>query len=158
MQTQTTKEPQLVIYYSTPTTKPRTVILWVSRHSPLIAQIKALEAKFGAIEIHQLIGTIPSAEYVIRQAQHIGARVIVPVLPLSMIAHLIELAQKEGIIVLWAEMRQIGVFSSRKEAERVKLEKPEARTIVEYSGGTFRVFEFVGFKKIKAIKLELEEF
>ena len=130
-------------------------VLWVSRHRPLLAQVKMLEEKLGGIEIWQLTGIIPSAEFVAEKAIELGAKIVVPVLPLSFIARLVELARKHGFTVLFARMREIH-RGSREEAEKLVKEVPEKRTAVEYSGGVWRVWEFEKFEKVVKIEVVTE--
>ena len=92
--------------YETESGEKKTVVLWVSRHQPLRAQIEELEKKLGPVEVWQLSGTIPSAEFIVDVVKKTKAQYVVPVLPLSMIARLSELSKK-GFTVLWAEMQQV---------------------------------------------------
>jgi len=132
------------------------IVLWVSRHVPVPIQFRVLEEKLGPITIYQLSGIVPSAEYVMEKAREVGAKYIVPVLPLSIIARLAELAPREGITVLISKMDNIAVVRSWEEAERIVNEKPEARTIATYADGLIRVFEFKQFEKLKEVKLVTE--
>lgn len=131
------------------------VVLWVSRHRPLPAQIAQLREKLGEIEIIQ-IEHVPTAEYVVEYAQRVGAKVIVPVLPLSFIARLVEEARKAGYIVLFAKMNAIATTRDFDEAKRLVLEAPEKRTITTYSDGTLRVFEFERFERIVRVEVVTE--
>jgi len=156
---ETSNQIQIQKIYETPVPeKPRTIVLWVSRHSPLKMQINALEHKLRSIEIYQ-VSQVPNAEYVVEIAQRIGAKVIIPVLPLSMIARLSELAPKYGLIILWSEMQQIKTLE-REPIPNVDYD-PSIETVVVASGAheqrTYRIMRFVKFHRIKAIKLELEE-
>lgn len=128
-------------------------VLWVSRHEPLAAEVNALKERLGSVRIITAVGIIPSAEYIIELAERYGVKVVIPVLPLSVIARLVELARTKGITVLYARMREIARTRSREEAERLVHEKPGWRTAVEYSGGLWRVWEFERFEKI--IKIEM---
>jgi len=133
-------------------------VLWVSRHPPLPTQIAELKRKLGNdIIITRLEGHIPSAEFVIERAKEINARVIVPVLPLSFIAHLVPLAKQHKILVLWAQMDTVGTFDSEEQARICLMEKPEARTMVSYRDGITRVYEFKDFRRIIGVKIETEE-
>jgi len=51
-------------------------------------QIAELEQKFNSIAMYQMTGVIPNAEVVVEVAKKLNASIIVPVLPLSMIARL----------------------------------------------------------------------
>jgi len=151
----TQKVEEKVIYTSAVT--PQTIVLWVSRHPPLAQQIIELERKLGGIKIIQLSGVIPSAEFVIEKAKQYGAKVVVPVLPLSFIARLAELAPREGFTVLYAVMECIAVYKSVEDAQKKVQEAPERRCLSTYADGTVRVYEFKCFKKVKKVELVLEE-
>ncbi|MEM2474727.1 MAG: hypothetical protein QW407_02280 [Thermofilaceae archaeon] len=129
-----------------------TVVLWVSRHKPLPAQLRALEEKLGEIDVVQ-IEHVPHADYVIDLARRLGAKVIVPVLPLSFIARLVEEAGKRGYVVLFAKMNAILTTRDFEEAKKLVLEAPEKRTITTYADGTLRVFEFERFERV--VKVEV---
>lgn len=128
-------------------------VLWVSRHKPLEAQIRTLEDKLGTIMVYQFIGKVPSAEYVVEVAKRLNAKYIIPVLPLSIIAKLVELAKKHGITVLWAEMEQVKTLQHEPKPNTDY--DPECETVVG-TEGLFKIMRFKRFHKIKAIRLELE--
>jgi len=135
-----------------------TVVLWVSRHPPLKAQVSVLRQRLGRVRIIQVVGVVPNADYVIGLARKYGAKYVVPVLPLSFIAKLVEEARKQGITVLYARMEVIGQYRDVEEAKQVVNEYREARTMTTYADGTTKVHEFVRFEKVKAVKLETEPF
>ena len=130
-------------------------VLWVSRHPPIKAQLVELENKLACVNVFQLSGTIPNAEFVMEKAKSINAWAIVAVLPLSFIARLSELCRKESIELLWAEMEQRDILSH----EPVPGEDYDPDTEVWVKGyeNTYKIMHFKGFKRIKAVKLELEE-
>ena len=130
-------------------------ILWVSRHRPLPAQVDFLRKRLGEVKISELIGYVPTAEYVIEKAEDFGCRFILPVLPLSVIAKICELAERRGITVLYAEMREV-YSGNEREAYRLLMEAPNKRTVVQHSDA-WRVFEFVSIRRIKGVRLELED-
>ncbi|MEM4455519.1 MAG: hypothetical protein QXT28_12450 [Thermofilaceae archaeon] len=132
-----------------------TVVLWVSRHKPLPAQLRALREKLGEIDVVQ-IEHVPHADYVIDLARRLGAKVIVPVLPLSIIARLVEEAGKRGYVVLLAKMNAILTTRDFDEAKKLVLEAPEKRTITTYADGTIRVFEFERFERIVKVEVVTE--
>ena len=134
----------------------KTVVLWVSRHMPLPAQILELERKFNSVIVYQMKGTIPSAEVVVEAAKKLGASIIVPVLPLSMIARLAELSKQNGFTVVIAKMNSITTTKSAEEAVRLVQEAPERRTLATYADGTIRVYEFERFEKLVEVKLVTE--
>jgi len=152
-------QTQVSLIYETPSPiQNKTVILWVSRHSPLSAQIKALEERLGAIKIYQFGGTVPNAEFVADLAKQLGAKIVIPVLPLSIIARLTELARTAGFTLLWAEMEQVKVMNAEP---RVGVDyNPEIETVVVAAGAhekkSFKIMRFKRFNVIKAVKLEME--
>lgn len=133
-----------------------TVVLWVSRHDPLIAQVEALRKKLGNIRIVKLSSVVPNADYVVKVAEQYHAKVIVPVLPLSFIARLAELAPKKGMTVLFAKMEEICRTTEKEDAEALVSKNPFARTMVEYSNGVYRVWEFKGFEKLVKVEIVTE--
>lgn len=131
------------------------VVLWVSKHVPLPAQVGILKSKLGNVRVVQMGGIIPNAEAIIKRAKSVGAKYIVPVLPLSMIIRLLEEGNRE-FIVLYARMNCIAVTEDVEYANLVVAENPAYRTIVRHSDGKYRVFEFVGFDVLKDIKIVTE--
>ncbi|MEM1690733.1 MAG: hypothetical protein QXG48_06165 [Thermofilaceae archaeon] len=132
-----------------------TVVLWVSRHKPLPAQLRALEEKLGEIDVVQL-EHVPNSDYVIDLARRLGAKVIVPVLPLSFIARIVEEAGRRGYIVLFAKMNAILTTRDFDEAKRLILEAPDRRTITTYADGSIRVFEFERFERVVRVEVVTE--
>jgi hypothetical protein len=135
---------------------PKTVVLWVSRHPPLQAQISELEKRLGGIVVYQVSGVIPNAEVVVDIAKKYNANVIVPVLPLSMIARLAELSKQNGFIVLIAKMNSIATTKDPAEAQRLVQEASDRRILGTYADGVIRVFEFERFEKLVEVKLVTE--
>jgi hypothetical protein len=136
----------------------KTVVLWVSRHPPLDAQIKMLEEKLENIVVYQLVGVIPNAEFVIEKARELKAKYIVPVLPLSMIARLAELSRNGEFVILMARMTNILTTRNIEEAKKMLEENPDRRTISTYADGYIRVFEFERYEKLIKIELITEPF
>jgi len=156
IETQFSSEP--IKIYETPSGGgTRTVVVWVSRHLPLRKQIEALEAKLGPIMIYQ-IQYAPNVQYIVDVAQKLGAKIIIPVIPLSMIAALTEIAPKCGFTVLWAEMEHVDT-QVIEPIPGVDYD-PTTETVVVAAGAheqrTYRVMRFKAFHRIKAVKLELE--
>jgi len=149
--------PNLVKIYETPSSesKSKTHVLWVSRHAPLKVQIEALEEKLGAIVIYQLFGVVPTADFVVQKAKEVNAKIIVPVLPMSFIAHLVEAGRRSGFVVLFAKMEAIAQ-TDPETARKMVAEAPDKRTMTTYADGTVKIHEFKGFEKVKAVKIETE--
>ena len=77
-------------------------VLWVSRHRPLRAQIDRLIDLLGDVQIVQLKGIIPNAEFVVKfleLSSDSTKRIVIPVLPLSIIGRLVELSKKHNFEV-----------------------------------------------------------
>ena len=129
--------------------------MWVSRHPPLNSQIRFLEKKFGNPRIIQLSGRIPNAEFVVEIAQKHSAKVIVPVLPLSFIARLVELSRKFDFEIWWAEMEQIALLKHQPEPH--KDYNPETDAFIKGYEGTYKIMRFKKFHRIKEIKMVMEE-
>ena len=134
------------------------VVLWISRHEPLLAQIATLQEKVGPFDLVKVTETIPNAEYAIQLAQKHKAHIIIPVLPLSIIARLVELARPLGIEVWWAEMEQVKVLDREPTLADYN---PASETVVVAAGAhetkSWKIMRFKKFNRIKAVKLEMEE-
>jgi hypothetical protein len=150
--------PSLILekVYESPGGNVKTVVLWVSKHSPLRAQLSVLEERFGGVVVYQLSGLIPGAESVVEYAGRIGAGVVVPVLPLSMIARLAELGRHLGFTVLITRMNCIAVTRDMENARRLVNEAPDKRTLAVHADGSIRVLEFEKFEKLVEVKLVTE--
>lgn len=131
-------------------------ILWVSRHSPLPCQQEYLKQKLGEVAVEMLVGYIPNAEFVVEEAKRRNARYILPVLPLSFIARLVELCRQHDCVVLWSKMRNVATTKDVAEAARIVNERPDCRTAVAYADGIIRVYEFDAIEKIVEVKLITE--
>ncbi len=84
------------------------VVLWISRHKPLPVQIQFLKNKLGddfKLVIHDK--PLSTAQDAVNLVKQHNADFVVPVLPLSFIAHLVAEAKKHGFTVLRAEMENI---------------------------------------------------
>lgn len=132
------------------------VVLWVSRHPPLPCQLEFLRQRIGPFKVEMLIGHIPNAEYVINEAKKRGAKYVLPVLPLSFTARLVELCKQEGCVVLWSKMKTIASTHSPEEAARIVAERPDCRSAVSYADGVTRVYEFETIERIIEVKLVTE--
>lgn len=78
-------------------------ILWISRHSPLKAQIDALREVFGDVEIVQYDKHVRDADHVLELIAYYDAQEVVVVLPLSIIAHILQ----KGVKPLYMRMEVI---------------------------------------------------
>jgi len=121
----------------------------------LSAQISALKKKLGSIRVVMLSGVVPNAEYVLDVIMKYNADIVVPVLPLSFIARLVELSRKYGFTVLLARMEAIAQ-TTKEKAEKLVAEAPDRRTMTTYADGSVKVHEFKGFKKIVKVEVITE--
>jgi len=121
--------------------------IWLSRHSPLPKQVLDLRAK--GIELVAIIPSVDTIDEILEIIKKHDAKYIIPVLPLSMIAKLLEKSQEYGFTILFAEMETIhnGVCSSSCGFN------PMTDTI--YWGKHIR---FKGYKVLKDIKFIFEDF
>lgn len=137
----------------------RNIVLWVSRHTPLKAQIEELKRKIPDIMLVQVSLKIPSAEYLYYNIKAIKAKYVVPILPLSFLRRLLKLAGND-IIILWPIMRELHV---KPFGEEPCSEYDTERDIIaegydKYGVKIQRHYRFQKFSILKDIKLILEEF
>ena len=135
-------------------------VLWVSRHEPVPVQLEVLRQRLGDVRVIKLQQAVPNAEYVLQKAKEVGAWYIVPVLPLSMIAHLAEQAPRAGVTSLCSRLRVVAEARKDDRDALQKLfelyrEKPGARTVVEYPD-RLRLFEFERFEVVKKVEVVTE--
>jgi hypothetical protein len=131
------------------------VVLWISRHKPLPAQLKYLEKKLGDFELVQHTQPIATAQKAIELAEAVKADYIVPVLPMSFVIHLVNEAKKHDYTVLRAEMEMIHNCELEncpeydEETDTIMISKD--LTTLEVIRRHFRFKEFVMLKDIKII-------
>lgn len=81
-------------------------VAWVSRHPPLKAQIVVLKSILGVdIKIVEMNKTYKNASVIMDLLKQHGAKYAVVVLPLSIIKHLLNAPDRNGIVFLNAEMK-----------------------------------------------------
>ena len=146
------------VYESEQKNETVSIVLWVSRHPPLRSQTEELERRLGSITIYQMSGLVPNAEAVVEVAKKVDAKYVVPVLPLSMVTRLSELAKQSGLTILIAKMNNIASVKDFEEAKRIVSEKPMSRTLATYADGLVRVFEFERFERLVRVELVTEPF
>ncbi|RLI71144.1 hypothetical protein DRO97_10145 [Archaeoglobales archaeon] len=86
-----------------------TTVLWLSRHHPLPVQIDYLTTKLGDFDLIIYDKPISTANDALDLALEYNASYIIPVLPLSFIAHLVTVTKsiEPKITILRAEMETI---------------------------------------------------
>jgi len=133
------------------------VVLWLSRHYPLPSQIAWLQNKLGDFELIVHDKPISTANDAVKLAIQYNATYIVPVLPLSFIAHLVTEA-KHGFTVLRAEMQTLHNCTTIPCPDY----EPTTDTIMQSKDFTtgqiiHRHFRFQKFVILKEIKIITED-
>jgi len=132
------------------------VVAWVSRHPPLSAQLSALKQRLGEVKVVPVLRTFKGADDVLGAVKATGASYAVVVLPLSMIAELLPLAQREDITLLWAEMEALHMCKDARECAEFNSNTDVWLPL--HGGPEGRHMRFKSFNVIKAIRVELEPF
>ena len=129
-------------------------VAWVSRHPPLLAQLIRLSELLGEeVEVIPINRTFRNVKEVYEDVKRIGAKYAVLVLPLSMIATLVN--KYKDVTWLWAEMEAL------HEDESLNCPEYDEKTDVMLpaktdSGTVYRHMRFKDFYVIKEVKLVLE--
>jgi len=135
--------------------RDKKVVLWISRHKPLPAQLQRMQEKLGDFELIQHSQPISTAQKAIELAESVKADYIIPVLPMSFVIHLVNEAKKYGYVVLRAEMETLHNCSEEQcteyneETDTIMISKD--LTTLEVIRRHFRFKEFVMLKDIKII-------
>ena len=133
-------------------------VLWVSRHEMLPVQMKFLAEKLKHFTVEFFRDTVPSAEYLVENViVPKGINIVIPVLPLSMIARLVELSKKHGFEVWWAQMELL--HNDYEETCPDFDEETDAMVPGVDANGRkmWRHYRFKAFYRVKEVKLVLEE-
>lgn len=126
-------------------------IAWVSRHEPLESQVEWLSRVLGgSIRITHISMTFSGADEVCAMVRASNAKYAVVVLPLSMIARLVDKCR--DITWLYAIMEPVHSECIGKGCPLYN-----EKTDVILTGNTVRHLRFREFKRIKQVKLELED-
>ncbi len=129
-------------------------VAWVSRHPPLLSQLIRLSELLGEeVEIIPIDKTFRNVREVYEDVKRTGAKYAVLVLPLSMIATLVN--KYKDVTWLWAEMEALHEdknINCPEYNERTDVMLP-ARTD---NGMVYRHMRFKDFYVIKQVKLVLE--
>lgn len=138
------------------------VVIWLSRHKPLKAQLDFIVNKLGSVTLRIVRARAPNAEYVyenyVREYIEKGYKVVlIPVLPLSMIARLTELSRKYGFEMWWANTELL----HNDKSENCPEYNPDTDAMVpgvDIDGKPiYRHYRFRKFQRIKKIELVLED-
>jgi len=136
-------------------------VLWVSRHKPVPKQVRVLNeiaAKRGLrLKLDQFAQTVPSAEWLVGNVIMPGGfAVVVPVLPLSFIAHLVEEGKKKGFEV-WFSKMQLLHNDARLPCPEYTLDSDTIQPSVDEEGNAvFRHYRFARFERIIEVKMVTE--
>jgi len=128
-------------------------VAWVSRHPPLPVQIDALKSKLGDVEIVQISRTFTDVNEIVGEVRRVGAKHAVVVLPLSMIARLLEVCRD----VVWLQAEMVPVHEHSCEGENCSDFNPKTDVVLSSPNFT-RHLRFNGFKVIKKIEMITEPF
>ncbi len=123
-------------------------VVWLSRHLPLKVQKDVLMQKLGSnIEIVRMPNTYKNAGVIIHELNKLGAKYAVVVLPLSVIKHLLNTPERNGIVFLTAEMHPaLGAYD------------PDTDVLLDEQRGMKRHVRFSGYRVLKAIEVITEPF
>lgn len=140
------------------TTPKYKTILWVSRHQPLPVQIRFLEEKLGDFFLEVYPKKVPSADWLVENIiQPKRIDIIIPVLPLSITARLVELGKKHGFQVWWSQMELLHDDYSEKCPEFNEDRDTMVPGVDAQGRKIWRHYRFQKFKKVKEVKLVLED-
>ena len=131
-------------------------MLWISRHEPLPAQLKALEERLGDFELIQHEQPLPTAQHAVSLIEEKKADVVVAVLPLSFMMYLAEELKKRNITLLRADMEAIHNCSFSP----CPVFNPNTDTILISKDNDIEIhrhFRFRGFKVLKGVRLVEED-
>jgi len=143
------------------TEKKVKTVLWIYKHEILPAQALLLSEKLGDFKIVMFRDKVPSAEWLLKNVilpREVDI-IVIPVLPLSIIARLFDLSKRYGFEIWWAQMELIHIDYSENCPEFDH--KRDIMVPGVNLGGKriWRHYRFKGFyrvKGIKGIKMELE--
>ena len=133
-------------------------VLWISRHKPLVAQLRALREKLGESELVQHDKPLSTAEDAIKLARQYKADVVIAVLPLSFMAYLADAAAREGFTLLRADMENIHLCSQDPcpEFDPDTDVIMQSRDLNDPEKTIRRHFRFRGFQKLVKVELVTE--
>ena len=130
-------------------------VLWASRHRPIPAERKELKRILGDYELYHFTGRVEVREdngecsHFIEYIKDLKPDIIVPVLPLTVVKYLVEKREKYGYEVWEATFEEVGVSDTPIHDE-------DNEVAVMLLSGKWKIMRFVGFSRIKDIKVEKE--
>ena len=120
--------------------------LWCSKHKPLPAQLKVLSER-GVELVIPAKTFFRDAEEVVELAKSLNCQIIIPVLPLSVIAKICEIAEKHDIIVLYPLMEDL---------DNNAILNFDTDVVLNVASKT-KIARFKCFKRVRGVKLILED-
>jgi len=139
--------------------KPIPIILWLSRHEPLPAQIQSLQQKLSNYMLIQYPHPLSTAQSAVKIIQQFQADYVIPVLPLSFIVHSVQESKKHGFVILRAEMENIHNCSTESCPEYIKHTDTIMQSKDMQTGEIiYRHFRFREFVKLTDIIIKTEPF
>ena len=130
-------------------------VLWVSRHKLLPIQVKELARLLGDFKLLIFSRKVPSVEWLIDNVirpSHVD--IVIPVLPLTMMARLAELGEKHGFEVWYSEMEAVKLMPEKPQPGRDY--DPEREAVLPANGSGYRIMRFKGFHRLRRVELKLE--
>jgi len=124
-------------------------IAWVSRHPPLPAQLDALRER-GFKDIVRISETFTNADEVAAEIRSAGCRHAVVVLPLSMIAQLVE--RQRDIAWIWAEMSPVEA-GHECLGEECPFYDPNQDALIPSREEGYRHLRFADYKRILRVTI-----
>lgn len=138
--------------------------MWTGRHTLIPAQLEDLTRKLGTRNI--VIDYVPFVDEALSFARYLRSlrgrceRVIVSgTIPLSVYQRLAELQDEYGYEVWYPVFKTVAEDIDEHEAKKLVTANPDKRVYQCYGRSIRRckVYEFVEFKRLKRIVLELED-
>jgi len=126
-----------------------TTIAWVSRHTPLKAQLEYFKQKLGNYTLYHISQTFKDAQHVLDQIKQLQCKYAVVVLPLWVIAKLV---QDKSIVWLYPEMEKL-----HENCNGCSEFNPDTDVIVKGRHYRFRDFKVIEEVKVVFKDWEVEE-
>ncbi len=136
--------------------KEKVKVLWLSRHKPLPIQLDIFYNKLKHFDLIQYDKRVSNADHVMEIIQKYSADILVPVLPQTIISHLLPKCIEKGIKVLRADMELIHECIDGENCRDFDIFKDTC--IKDVNRDLYRHYRFKTFKVLKEIKIIEEDF
>jgi len=83
------------------------IVLWMSRHDPLPAQLRELKERLGNYHLVHWSKKVSTDERAIQIIKDASAKYVIPVIPESIVKRLVEVQEEHGFRVLVPEMEHL---------------------------------------------------